>query len=61
MDDATRRALIRRLLAIAVVGYVAPKVARIDAAQASHSRRPPISPFPGGIPGGIPGQGQGFP
>lgn len=37
MEESTRRALVKRLAAIAVAGYVAPKVTTIKSARAVHS------------------------
>jgi len=53
MEDTTRRAMIKRLAVIAAAGYVAPKVTRIDQAQAHKNKHgggsgPPASPFGGG-------------
>lgn len=36
MEESTRRALVKRLCAIAVAGYVAPKVTTIKPARAHH-------------------------
>ncbi len=36
MEESTRRALVKRLAALAVAGYVAPKVTTIKPARADH-------------------------
>ena len=53
MEDTTRRTMIKRLAVIAAAGYVAPKVTRIDQAEAHKKKHgggsgPPASPFGGG-------------